>query len=684
VTLLPLLLILTVVAALLVPPRLAQAAATWQGAPSLPAPRWELAATTGSDGTLYAIGGRSGSGGSYQSTVYSFKPGTDTSWQTAPALPATRGFLAATTGSDGTIYAIGGADSSGGFDSTVYSFTGKDTTAPTTTISLSPAQPNGQNGWYTGPVTVSVSATDPDDAATTLTTRCVLDPTTKPTSFADPQMGSCQYAVSGGASVSADGVHTLYAASQDPAGNAEATVQSTTFQIDQTPPSITDQKDSCSQPGNNGWCRGTETTTFAYSDATSGMATPCSASPGASCTQQVSSTGDGKAVTLSSGTATDVAGNTAPAISSGPFQIDSTPPTITCGAADSVWHGSNVTVSCQASDATSGLFDPADASFTLATSVSPGSTTTTAMTGTHQVCDVAGNCATAGPIGPFQIDRTAPSISCGSADGQWHAQDVSITCTASDTGSGLAIPADASFSLSTNVPSGTETANASTGTHQVCDAVGNCTTAGPISGNMVDKKAPTITITAPTTGPYQLGQSITAAYACSDGGSGVASCAGPVASGSTFTAATPGTSTFTVNAKDKVGNAASQAVNYAVRYGTHLLSKAPVNGNVGSTVPIKLELTNAAGKNVSSSSLTVHSLCVVVKGATDCSGSPAIAYSPPQAFTFMPSLDTGGGYQFNVKTTGHKSGMTYQLLFRVTGEDAGSYHVDAGASFTLS
>jgi N-acetylneuraminic acid mutarotase len=305
---LPLLLILAVVAALLLPARLAQAAATWQGAPSLPAPRWELAATTGSDGTLYAIGGRSGSGGSYQSTVYSFKPGTDTSWQTAPALPAlrgalaaatgkdgtlyaiggsdggfrstvysfkpgtdtswqtapslpaarshlaattgsdgtlyaiggrdsnniiqstvyrfkpgtdtswqtapalpaTRGFLAATTGSDGTIYAIGGADSSGGFDSTVYSFTGKDTTAPTTTISLSPAQPTGQNGWYTGPVTVSVSATDPDDAASTLTTRCALDPTTKPTSFADPQMGSCP------SSVSTDGTHTLYAASQDP------------------------------------------------------------------------------------------------------------------------------------------------------------------------------------------------------------------------------------------------------------------------------------------------------------------------------------------------------------------------------------------------------------------------------------------------------------------------------------
>jgi hypothetical protein len=201
---------------------------------------------------------------------------------------------------------------------------------------------------------------------------------------------------------------------------------------------------------------------------------------------------------------------------------------------------------------------------------------------------------------------------------------------------------------------------------------------------MVDKKAPAITITAPTTGPYLLGQSITAAYACSDGGSGLASCTGPVASGSTFTATTPGTSTFTVKATDQVGNAASQAVSYAVRYGSKLLSKPPVNGKVGSSVPIKLELINAAGKNVSSASLGMQALCVVVKGATDCSGSPAIAYSPPQAFTFMPSLDTGGGYQFNVKTTGLKSGTTYQLLFRVTGEDGTSFHVDADATFTLS
>jgi hypothetical protein len=36
------------------------------------------------------------------------------------------------------------------------------------------------------------------------------------------------------------------------------------------------------------------------------------------------------------------------------------------------------------------------------------------------------------------------------------------------------------------------------------------------------------------------------------------------------------------------------------------------------------------------------------------------------------------------KTTRLKSGTTYQLLFRAAGEDGNSFHVDAGATFTLS
>src|SRR5207247_5808868 len=116
-----------------------------------------------------------------------------------------------------------------------------------------------------------------------------------------------------------------------------------------------------------------------------------------------------------------------------------------------------------------------------------------ARTGSHDVADAASNSTTAGPIAGNKVDHKKPTVTCGSADGAWHPGDVSIACTASDGGSGLANPADASFSLSTTVPANTEDANASTGSHVVADAVSNSTTAGPIASNKVDKKKPTVT-----------------------------------------------------------------------------------------------------------------------------------------------------------------------------------------------
>src|SRR5206468_3427271 len=124
------------------------------------------------------------------------------------------------------------------------------------------------------------------------------------------------------------------------------------------------------------------------------------------------------------------------------------------------------------------------------------------------------------------VDRIPPAVTCGTADGMWHGSDVSIGCTASDTDSGLANPADASFSLTTNIPADTETANATTASRSVCDTAGNCTTAGPISGNKADKKAPTIAISSPTLTTYTLGQTVLSGYSCADGGSGIVACAG--------------------------------------------------------------------------------------------------------------------------------------------------------------
>jgi len=102
---------------------------SWRSVASLPnGGRADLAATTGADGTIYALGGWSGQTGSssnrqqYYNTVFAYNP-TAKTWSTVAALPEARYGLAAATGADGTIYALGGANASFTAQSTVYAYT---------------------------------------------------------------------------------------------------------------------------------------------------------------------------------------------------------------------------------------------------------------------------------------------------------------------------------------------------------------------------------------------------------------------------------------------------------------------------------------------------------------------------------------------------------------------------------
>lgn len=169
----------------------------------------------------------------------------------------------------------------------------------------------------------------------------------------------------------------------------------------------------------------------------------------------------------------------------------------------------------------------------------------------------------------WEFNKTILSGEIGaSAVGVWHETDVNVACAATDNGSGLANPADAAFTLSTNVPSGTETHNAVTGTHEVCDAVGHCSTVGPLSGYKIDKKAPVVSIVGPGTGQYIQGETLVLDYTVTDGGSGVSTVSATL-NGSPSVAGDPlrsglaidlsslplGENTFRVNAVDGVGNA---------------------------------------------------------------------------------------------------------------------------------
>ena len=201
---------------------------------------------------------------------------------------------------------------------------------------------------------------------------------------------------------------------------------------------------------------------------------------------------------------------------------DVTPPEVSCSTPTSGWSATNIAVSCTASDYPSDLMNAADASFTLSTSVAAGTETSAASTPSRSVCDKRNNCVSVGPYTGLKVDRKAPAVSCATPDSAWHAADVALPCTSTDGGSGFASAADASFNLTTSVPAGTETDNASTGSRTVCDLVANCSTVGPVAGIKVDRKAPVIVISSPAATSYLHNSTLTLGYTVTDGGSGVA------------------------------------------------------------------------------------------------------------------------------------------------------------------
>ena len=123
-------------------------------------------------------------------------------------------------------------------------------------------------------------------------------------------------------------------------------------------------------------------------------------------------------------------------------------------------------------------------------------------------------------------DATPPEVTCAAADGAWHSRNVSVACTAEDPESGVPDPADQAFELHTIVPLGSETADAATGTREVCNAAGACALAGPVTGHMVDRKAPGnptgVRSTDHTIGTWSRDRGVSIVFGpAADGGSGV-------------------------------------------------------------------------------------------------------------------------------------------------------------------
>jgi hypothetical protein len=217
------------------------------------------------------------------------------------------------------------------------------------------------------------------------------------------------------------------------------------------------------------------------------------------------------------------------------------------------------------------------------------------------------------PVGP-PADTAEPTINCDAPDSLWHTANVSISCTASDTGSGLANAGDAAFTLTTSAPADAEDANARTGSRQVCDVAGNCATAGPIGGIKIDFKAPTLNVPADITVDATAPASavVTFSATATDGGSGVANVNCP-GSGSTFPL---GTTLVACTATDNVGNSSIKSFSVTVR----------------DVDPPKLSLPSGVSVNATSSAgATVN----YAASATDVSDpNPQVTCTPPSGSTF--------------------------------------------------
>jgi uncharacterized repeat protein (TIGR01451 family) len=323
---------------------------------------------------------------------------------------------------------------------------------------------------------------------------------------------------------------------------------------------------------------------------------------------------------------------------------------------------------------TAELYDPATGQWSDAGSISGARYYHTAALLLNGSVVVAGGFdhATSNALGIAEIydsniaDATPPQVSCGTADGAWHSTDVTISCTANDPESGLANAADANFTVTTSVPSGSETANAATNSRLVCNTVSGCAMAGPISANKVDKKPPTITISSPAANAtYQLNASVAAGYSCVDGGSGLASCQGQVPNGSPINTSSTGTKTFTVTSTDAVANASASTVTYSV-----------VSGGGGGSMSADLGISLSAPNKVSRGAMITYSMTVTNTGRVAANGAVASNTLPPgtafasasasQGSLTVPSVGSNGTVTANLGTIASGATATIVIVVNAT------------------
>jgi hypothetical protein len=509
-----------------------------------------------------------------------------------------------------------------------------DRTAPVPDASLAPASPNGANGWYVSPVTITANSSDATSGVASQDVS--LDGSTW-TPFL---------------TISSDGTYTVQVQAQDKAGNSASAIKS--IKLDATPPTASFQIPT--PDGANGWYISPVTVTVTGTDATSGVASQLVSPDGTTWVSNLTLSADG--VYTVRGRVTDNAGNTT---TTSPMTVsfDRTPPvpgvSLSPASPDGAngWYVSPVTVSADSSDATSGIASQAvslDGS-----SWKPSVTISTDGTYTVQVraADNAGNTASSSKT--VRLDTTPPTASFvlppADGDNGWYLSPVTVSAVGTDTTSGVASQA-VSLDGSSWVSSLDLSSDGVYTVHgRVIDYAGNTTS---ITRTVSIDHTPPVVGTPVLTGTLGLEgwytSSVGVAVPATDATSGVASIQYSVDGGAWQTTAptlTDGVHTVQIKVTDKAGN----------------VSSTSASASVDATPPVSAFISPTEGSTVNVSGNQLVHLTGSTSDAT--SGVAGAQISLDDGATWQ-SLPLGAGDAWSYDWNSLRNNGTYTFLVRAT------------------
>ena len=328
-----------------------------------------------------------------------------------------------------------------------------------------------------------------------------------------------------------------------------------------------------------------------------------------------------------------------------------------------------------------------------------------------------------GSTSPGTLDTSAPgsytyTVTATSQDGQSSTATIDYTVVGPPTAT-IGSPADdQSYTLGESVPTSFSCADATgaPGIQSCTDSNGSSSpgtldtsTVGPHTYTVtavsqdgqsstasiaytVTALVPTVTITTPPNdATYSLGQTVDASYSCAAGeGATLASCNGPVASGSPIDTSTVGPHTFTVTALDSDGQTTSATSNYTVSAAPTTLAALPqlvifplggigagtvsavlVSGGqpvVGANVvfsvigiPVCEATTNSTGTASCSINILAELIAIIVNNYTASFAGNA-QYGASAAST--PVIDLLPGVAASTKTSAHGAAIERVTLSR--------------------